>query len=60
MCKLLSIWLGYFVCLLSDGLVLPLHFQPEKYFHLRGLLGTYLVYPLSAMALQGGYHSPFP
>lgn len=43
MCKLLSIWLGDFVCLLSDGLVLPLHFQPDKYFHLRGLLGTHLL-----------------
>lgn len=34
MCKLLSIWLGYFVCLLSDGLVWASSFLTRKIFPL--------------------------
>lgn len=56
MWKLLSIWLGDFVCLLSVEVVLPLHFHSDKYFHLRRLLITHL--PAIWCGLSG-YHFPW-
>lgn len=57
MFKLLSIWLGDFVCLLSAGIFLPFHFQPDKYFQLRGLRTHSPVLSAICPGLAG-YHSP--